>query len=140
MDGNFNKFFDYLLVAGTRSCLDRTVLRNIRGIIRDSYYTVWQESQPHIKACVDSIGVPSRTPTKDIIKDDYVKWAMEKLDKPITEYNMGKPANETNEDNEFMQFVIDYLSICSLDELRTHPINPQERLKFLKEKFNTIDV
>lgn len=140
MDGNFNNFFDYLLVAGTRSCLDRTVLRNIRGVIRDSYYTVWQESQPHIKACVDSIGIPAtkKELLEELVKDDYYKWSMEKLDE-----NLDKIVIENNEDkenNEFMLFVIDYLSICSLDELRTHPINPQERLKFLKEKFNTIDV
>jgi hypothetical protein len=45
MDGDFDKFFSYLLVSGTKSCLERDVLRNLKKSIKLEYTNVWNENQ-----------------------------------------------------------------------------------------------
>ena len=53
MDGNFDNFWYYLLLNGTRSCLERDVLRNLKSALRDEYQKVLIDADKSINEIIE---------------------------------------------------------------------------------------
>ena len=49
MNGDFDRFWANLMMGGTKSCLERDVLRNLKSVLKEEYQKVWDKSEVDIK-------------------------------------------------------------------------------------------